>query len=99
MVRYVFILCLVFSSLAGITGVQAMERFDIISTGELYRMLEKREKGEVEFTLLNSLDEIIADDKTIPGSIHIPWGKIETQGYKLGKDKNKLIVTYCMGYR
>ena len=37
----------------------ALERFDIVTTEELREMLEARDRGELEFLLVNTLDEII----------------------------------------
>lgn len=46
--------------------------------------------------LLNALSDIEFQDRHIPGSINIPLQEIMiTQN--LPKDKNHLIVTYCLG--
>ena len=76
-----------------------MERFDIITTQQLTDMLVARDRGERDFLLVNTLDEILFRDKAIPGSISVPWSRVNTAYTRLGTDKNKLIVTYCMGYR
>ncbi|MGD9007082.1 MAG: rhodanese-like domain-containing protein [Desulfobacteraceae bacterium] len=55
----------------------------------------KIDAGE-KLTLLNSLSDIEFKDKHIPDSINIPLQEIMiTQN--LPKDKNQLIVTYCLG--
>lgn len=77
----------------------AMERFDLVTTEELVQMLAARERGEREFLLVNTLDEILYRNKSIPGSISVPWSRVTTLHPRLGEDKNRLIVTYCMGYR
>jgi rhodanese-related sulfurtransferase len=77
----------------------AMERFDLITTQELERMLAQRQRGEVDFVLVNSLDEIIYRHNAIPGSVNVPWSRVDELVGRLGTDKNKLIVTYWMGYR
>lgn len=48
--------------------------------------------------LLNSLSDIEFNDKHIPGSINIPLQEIMISD-NLPKDKNQLIVTYCLGRR
>ncbi len=77
----------------------AMERFDIITTDELVSQLEARKLGQTDFLLVNTLDEILARNKSIPDSISVPWSSIQTAHKRLGEDKDKLIITYCMGYR
>ena len=77
----------------------ALDRFDIVTTEDLVMMLEKRKQNELDFLLINTLDEILARNKSIPGSISVPWSRFNATNSKLGTDKEKLIVTYCMGYR
>ena len=77
----------------------AMERFDLVTTEELVQMLAARERGETEFLLVNTLDEILYRNRSIPGSISVPWSRVRTAHARLGEDKDQLIVTYCMGYR
>ncbi len=77
----------------------ALERFDIVTTETLKNMLDQRERGDSQFLLINTLDKMIADHFTIPGSINIPWSKVRNQAQLLGKDKSIPIITYCMGYR
>lgn len=55
----------------------------------------KIDAGE-KLTLLNSLSDIEFKDKHIPGSINIPLQEIVI-AENLPKDKNQLIVTYCLG--
>jgi rhodanese-related sulfurtransferase len=76
-----------------------IERFDIIKTEQLHEMLVRRKAGEIDFLLVNTLDEIIYRDQFIPGSINIPLDKVAERLDELGNDKNRLIITYCMGYR
>ncbi len=77
----------------------ALERFDIITTKELQTMLQDRKEGKIDFLLLNTLDTLIADHHSIPGSINIPWSEVTKRAKELGNNKVKLIVTYCMGHR
>jgi len=77
----------------------ALERFDIITTEKLQSMLAAKEAGEIDFLLINTLDKLIADYHSIPGSINIPWSQATSRIGELGEDKEKLIITYCMGYR
>ena len=72
----------------------AMERFDIVTTQELKQMLEARHLHKIDFILVNSLDEIIYRDSAIPGSVNVPWSKVDKMAHRLGEDKNKLIITY-----
>ncbi len=77
----------------------ALERFDIVTTLQVSELLEKRKTGEVDFLLINALDRLIADHQSIPGSINIPWSEGNKSSAMLGPDKERLIITYCMGYR
>lgn len=81
------------------TNVFAMERFEIITTQEMKRLLDDREAGKTNFILVNTLDEIIYLNSSIPGSISLPWSRVDKKIHRLGNDKEKLIITYCMGYR
>jgi len=82
-----------------ITAALGMERFDVVTTSQIKQMLDDRAAGKIEFVLVNTLDEIIFRHSSIPGSVNVPWYKISKMSYKLGADKNQLIITYCMGYR
>ncbi len=72
----------------------AMERFDILTTNQVKQLLDDRAAGKTDFILVNTLDEIIFKHSSIPGSINIPWSRVNELIYKLGEDKNKLIITY-----
>ena len=78
---------------------QAFERFPVVVTDELQDMLVQRSSGKIDFTLLNTLDEIIFHHQSIPGSMNIPWNVIDDRYTELGEDKNRLIITYCIGHR
>lgn len=95
-VQFIIVGCLLF--LAFVPG-NAFERFDVVSTEELKTILQARQRGETDFVLVNTLDEIIYKDKNIPGSINIPWSQIDSRYKELGEDKDKLIITYCIGHR
>ena len=75
-------------------SVSALERFDIITTQDLEQMLTDREVGKADFVLVNALDEIIFRNSSIPGSVNVPWSKVNETFYQLGDDKEKLIITY-----
>jgi len=79
--------------------VYAMERFDIVTTEQLYRMIEDRQAGRSDFLLINTLDTLIYNHHSIPGSVNIPWSAIKDSPDLLAMDKKRPIVTYCMGYR
>ncbi len=74
--------------------VHALERFDLVTTEEMQQMLLQREKGAVNFLLVNCLDEMIFRDAHIPGSVNIPLSRHDQFIDRLGKDKNRLIITY-----
>jgi 3-mercaptopyruvate sulfurtransferase SseA len=74
--------------------VWALERFDIISTQELEHLLKEREAKKTDFILVNTLDEIIYRSTSIPGSVNIPWSRIDETKTRLGSDKEKLLIFY-----
>ena len=77
-----------------------MERFDVVTTHELAKLLEQRKTGQIDFHLVNTLDQLIFLDQSIPGSVNVPWCRVEEMGAKtLGVSFQKLVITYCMGYR
>jgi hypothetical protein len=76
------------------TQVLALERFDIVTTQELKLMLDARAAGKADFVLINTLDELIFKDSSIPGSINVPWCKVEKTSDRLGENKNRLIICY-----
>ena len=80
--------------LCNVHTAAAMDRFELITTQELEQMLAQRHQGEVDFVLVNSLDEIIFRNNSIPGSVNVPWSRVHEYAGRLGTDKDKLIVTY-----
>ena len=72
----------------------AMNRFELITTQELEQMLAQRQRGEIDFVLVNALDEIIYRNNAIPGSVNVPWSRVNELIGRLGTDRDKLIVTY-----
>ena len=82
-----------------VSPIRAFERFEVVSTTDLRQMLDQRDNGTIDFTLLNTLDEIIFRHQSIPGSINIPWSTIATRHKELGPDKDKLVISYCIGHR
>lgn len=93
MAKYLFFLLAVFFTLS--QGVaEAMERFDIVSTQQLEELLQQRKSGDVDFILVNSLDEVIFRDAHIPGSINLPLSRVDQLIDRLGTDRDKLIIPY-----
>lgn len=80
--------------IGGVQTAAAMERFELITTLELEQMLAQRQRGEIDFVLVNSLDELIYRHHAIPGSVNVPWSRVNELAGRLGTDKNRLIVTY-----
>lgn len=72
----------------------ALERFEIVTTEELVTMLAQREMGQLDFVLVNTLDEIIFRNSSIPDSVNIPWSRFEETIHRAGNDMNKLLVMY-----
>lgn len=72
----------------------ALERFDIITTEELEQMLAQRADGKLDFVLINALDEIIFRNASIPGSVNVPWSRVDETIDRLGNDRDKLMLTY-----
>lgn len=89
----------VFCLIVQCTSVSALERFEIITSEELRDLLGRREKGKIDFVLVNALDQLIADHHSIPGSINIPWSEFASNSSRLGPNKDRLVISYCMGYR
>lgn len=82
------------------TDLKAMERFPIVTTQELVRLLEQRKAGKTDFILAHTLGELIFRNQSIPGSINLPWNKARDLGrQRLGQNLDRLVITYCMGYR
>ena len=81
-------------TLGSVQMAAAMERFELITTQELEQMLAQRQRGEIDFMLVNALDEIIYRHHSIPGSINVPWSRVDELAGRLGTEKNKLIITY-----
>ena len=72
--------------------IQPAQAITDYTAEELKQMLDS---GRQIF-LLNSLSEIEFNEGHIPGSINVPVEEL-MQTNKLPKDKNTLIVTYCLG--
>ncbi len=78
----------------------AMERFDLVTTRELVSLIEKKRLNKADFILVSTLDELIFKHQAIPGSVNIPWNRARNLAEKkLGPDRSRLVITYCMGYR
>lgn len=91
--KKIFILLTIFLFLP-IHTLFALERFSIVTTEEMQHLLAERKAGTKDFILVNTLDEMIFRNMSIPGSVNVPLGKIEKNIHKLGQNKEKLIVTY-----
>jgi rhodanese-related sulfurtransferase len=72
-------------------SVQAMD-FTVITAQELKSKMDAGEK----LLLINPLSDIEFTTEHIPGSVNIPLQKILITK-RLPKDKDQLIVTYCLG--
>ena len=96
--HWCFLTFVLFCFFCGCNTTLALERFETISTVEMKQLLDKREGGNADFVLVNTLDEIVYNHSSIPGSVNIPWYKAEEYQSKLGEIKNKLIITYCKGH-
>lgn len=83
----------------GVDQSFGLERFPLVTSEEMATLLEQKKAGKMDFLLVNALDEMIFRHSYIPGSINIPLDRFETLTDRLGNDKERLIITYCMGYR
>jgi len=72
----------------------AMERFDIVTTESLEALLKSRDAGQADFLLVNTLDELIFCDSAIPGSINVPWSRVDDTIERLGSDPSRLLIFY-----
>jgi len=70
------------------------DRFEILTTEELKGMVDARDAGKSKFTLINTLDEIIYRDVSIPGSVNLPWHLAQDAEKYLGPNKDQLLVFY-----
>ena len=86
------IIFLVFIIIFAANSVEAHLGYEAISTEELSKKLDNGD----DLCLINVLPKIVHDAKHIKGSINIPIGKIKSSD-KLPKDKDKLLIFYCMG--
>ena len=98
MKKIILVLFVFVGLLVGATA-KTMERFPVLTTLEMQQLMEKRQAGTFDFVLVNTLDEIIYRHASIPGSVNVPWSKVDRYADRLGDDRQKLIITYCMGYR
>ncbi len=80
--------------LSMLTPAYGMERFEIITTQQLKQMLEDRDAGKMEFLLVNTLERLIFEHHSIPGSINIPWSQVSEHAGDLGAVKDRMIITY-----
>jgi rhodanese-related sulfurtransferase len=88
--RWVMVLILTMSACFLAERVQA-ENFPKITAEQVKAKLDAGEK----LLLINPLSDIEFQDKHIPGSINIPLQNILVAD--LPKDKDRLIITYCLG--
>lgn len=75
----------------------ALDRLETITTEEMKRLHDERAAGKIDFILVNTLDEIVYRNSSIPGSVNIPWHRTDDLQDRLGKIKNIPIITYCEG--
>ena len=89
----IILLCIFAASFLPVIS-HALERFDLVTTQQMQKLLEQRRQGSVDFILVNSLDEMAFRNSFIPGSINIPLSRFDELYSRLGTDKNKLIIPY-----
>jgi rhodanese-related sulfurtransferase len=86
-------------------GLAAAMAFCFVSTGAGWagkfpvitaKALKAKMDGGEKVFLLNPLSDIEFNEQHVPGSVNIPLNEIKTTD-KLPKNKNTLIVTYCLG--
>lgn len=70
------------------------DRFDILTTEELKAMVDEKDAGKLDFMLVNTLDEMIYRDTSIPGSVNLPWYRAKEAETYLGPNKDRLLVFY-----
>jgi len=70
----------------------AKKHWKVVSTEALQALRE----SETKLLLVNVLPKVIHDQMHIPGSVNIPLGAVSGSP-DLPKDKNALVVFYCMG--
>ena len=87
-----FLTCTTALLLLASAPADGAKSWQTITTEELKSKIDLKQ----DFYLINVLPKIIFDAKHIPGSINIPIGKIATSTV-MPKDKNKLLIFYCMG--
>ena len=94
MIRFLQSVVFITALLVAAFQASALERFEIVTTSELKQMLDLRQAGQMDFLLVNVLDELIYNHTSIPGSINIPWSRVGENVDNLGPDKKKLIIVY-----
>jgi len=90
-VRFIFSL-FIFNFILLTNAYSAEDEFKNISSQELKQLLDSGK----DFFLLNPLPNIIFRQGYIPSSVNIRWHSLKDSPL-LPKNKNTLIVTYCMG--
>ena len=89
-----FVICLALI-LAAASPAICMERFDLVTTQELVELLSDRSEGKTDFCLVNTLDTLIYEHNSIPGSVNVPWSRAKAFAEKrMGTNKDRLIITY-----
>ena len=85
------IVLLAFASLVFVTSIWATD-FPAITAAELKAKLDAGKN----LMLINALSDIEFNEGYIPGSVNIPLKDILTTD-KLPRNKDTLIITYCLG--
>ena len=93
----IFVKCVGFTvmtifSLCLTSTVFAEKKWETITAMELKALMDSGE----DICLVNVLPKVIFNNGHIPGSVNIPIGKL-SRSSDLPKDKNTLLVFYCMG--
>ena len=74
------------------TSAGAGPEFPILKPGDVKSLMDSGQ----QFTLLNPLSDLEFNEGHIPGSVNIPLHTLKTTD-RLPQDKERVIVTYCLG--
>lgn len=72
----------------------AISDASLITCRELHNLLQNKISPD-EYLVINVLSRSLCADCTIPGSINIPYEKLEKKLYKVPRDQ--MLVVYCVG--
>jgi hypothetical protein len=91
-----FVLVLAVGTLPALAEEKEFEPgIKLITTTELKSLLD----GKSDLVLIDNLSPIEFRDKSIPGSINLPYEWLEAGKVALPADKERMVVFYCMGFK